>query len=49
MGDYRVPYHANNAVANPPEVYSLRGDFQGDCGRCIVGRAVWLRADISEK
>lgn len=49
QGDYRVTYYSDNAVSNPPEVYSLRDDFLGDWERCIVGRVVWAWSDVSEK
>lgn len=48
-GDYRVTCYCDNAISNPPEVYSLREDFGGDWERCIVGRVVWAWTDISEK
>lgn len=47
--DYRITYYSDNAVDNPPEVYSLMEDFEGDWNKAIVGRVVWAWSDVSGK
>ena len=47
--DYRITYYSDNAVENPPEVYSLMEDFQGDWTKAVVGRVVWAWSDVSCK
>ena len=32
-----------------PRAYSLRHDYGGDIYRCVLGRAVWMRCDITKK
>lgn len=47
--DYRITYYSDNAADNPPEVYSLMEDFEGDWNKSIVGRVVWAWSDVSGK
>lgn len=47
--DYRITYYSDNAAENPPEVYSLMEDFEGDWNKAIVGRVVWAWSDVSCK
>lgn len=47
--DYRLVYYSDNAAANPPEIYSMREDFDNDWNRAIVGRVVWAWSDVSGK
>jgi hypothetical protein len=47
--DFRIIYYSDNAVDNPPEIYSLKEDFLGDWERAIGGRVVWAWADVSLK
>lgn len=47
--DYRLVYYSDNAAANPPEIYSMRDDFENDWNRAIVGRVVWAWSDVSGK
>lgn len=47
--DYRLTYYSDNAAAYPPEVYSLKRDFEGDWHRAIVGRVIWAWSDVSGK
>ena len=47
--DCRITYYSDNAAENPPEVYSLIEDFEGDWNRAIVGRVVWAWSDVSNK
>ena len=47
--DYRITYYSDNAAENPPEVYSLMEDFDGDWNKSIVGRVVWAWSDVSCK
>lgn len=48
-GDSRITYYSDNALNNPPTVYSLQRDFYGDWDKAIVGRVIWAWADVSEK
>lgn len=45
--DWRITYYSDNAADNPPEVYSLMEDFDGDWDKSIVGRVVWAWSDVS--
>ena len=47
--DYRITYYSDNAAENPPEVYSLTEDFEGDWNKSVVGRVVWAWSDVSCK
>lgn len=47
--DWRIIFYSDNAVENPPEIYSLREDYGGDISRVIVGRVVWAWSDISRR
>ena len=47
--DFRIVYYSDNAVENPPMIYSLRSDFLNDWDRAIVGRVVWAWSDVREK
>ena len=47
--DVRITYYSDNAAENPPEVYSLMEDFEGDWHKAIVGRVVWAWSDVSNK
>ncbi|WCB45063.1 LexA family transcriptional regulator [Nitratidesulfovibrio vulgaris] len=47
--DYRLTYYSDNAAAYPPEVYSLKRDFDSDWHRAIVGRVIWAWSDVSGK
>ena len=47
--DYRITYYSDNAAENPPEVYSLMEDFEGDWNKCVVGRVLWAWSDVSCK
>ena len=47
--DYRISYYSDYSAANPPEVYSLMEDFEGDWNKSIVGRVVWAWSDVSCK
>ncbi len=47
--DFRIMYYSDNALDNPPEVYSLREDFNDNWDNCIVGRVVWAWGDVSNK
>ncbi|MCB8573639.1 phage repressor protein, partial [Bilophila wadsworthia] len=44
-----ITYYSDNAAENPPEVYSLMEDFDGDWNKSIVGRVVWAWSDVSCK
>ena len=48
-GDFRITYYSDNAVDNPPLVYSLKKDFGNDLEKSIVGRVVWAWSDVKEK
>lgn len=47
--DYRITYYSDNAAANPPEVWSLNEDFDGDWNKAVAGRVVWAWSDVSNK
>ena len=47
--DYRITYYSDNAAVNPPEVWSLNEDFDGDWGKAVAGRVVWAWSDVSNK
>lgn len=47
--DSRITYYSDNAVDNPPEVYSLKHDFDSNWERAIVGRVIWACSDVSNK
>lgn len=47
--DCRITFYSDNAATNPPEVYSLREDFNGDWEKVIAGRVIWAWSDISTK
>ncbi|WP_298068775.1 S24 family peptidase [uncultured Mailhella sp.] len=47
--DCRITYYSDNALENPPQIYSLQNDFGGDFERCIVGRVVWAWSDMKGK
>ena len=48
-GDYRITFYSDNAVQNPPLVYSWLEDFGRDWDRAIAGHVVWAWSDISNK
>ena len=48
-GDFQITYYSDNAAQNPPDVYSLHKDFDGDWEKAIVGRVVWAWSDVSNK
>lgn len=48
-GDFRITYYSDNAVDNPPLVYSLKKDFGNDLEKSIVGRVVWAWSDVKGK
>lgn len=48
-GATQVIYYSDNASENPPEVYDLEGDFDGDISKAIVGRCVWSWSDLTRK
>lgn len=45
----RVIFYSDNAQGNPPEVYTLEDDYEGEWNRAIVGRVVWAWSDLSRK
>lgn len=47
--DFRITYYSDNTAENPPSVYSLEKDFDGDWEKAIVGRVVWAWSDVREK
>ena len=48
-GDSRITFYSDNAAENPPLVYSLNRDYDGEWERVIVGHCVWAWSDISGK
>ena len=47
--DSQLTFYSDNAVNNPPMVYSVREDYDGDLSKAIVGRVVWAWSDVSNK
>lgn len=47
--DHRITFYSDNTAEYPPEVYSLKDDFQSDWNRCVAGRVIWAWSDISQK
>lgn len=47
--DFRITYYSDNTAENPPMVFSLEKDFNGDWEKAIVGRVVWAWSDVKEK
>lgn len=45
----RLTFYSDNVQENPPEVYSLEEDYNGEWDRAIVGRVVWAWSDLSRK
>ena len=48
-GDFIIQFYSDNAVRNPPMVFSLRSDYLGEWDRAIVGRIIWAWSDVREK
>lgn len=48
-GDFIIQFYSDNAVRNPPMVFSLRSDYLGEWDRAIVGRVIWAWSDVREK
>ena len=48
-GDSRITFYSDNAVENPPLVYSWRKDYDSNWEKVIVGRCVWAWSDITGK
>lgn len=49
MRHTRLTFYSDNVAENPPEVYTLETDYEGDIGRAIVGRVVWAWSDLTRK
>lgn len=49
MRHTRITFYSDNVAENPPEVYTLETDYNGDINRAIVGRVVWAWTDLSRK
>lgn len=45
----RLTFYSDNVQENPPEVYSLEEDYDGEWDRAIVGRVVWAWSDLTRK
>ena len=45
----RIIFYSDNAAENPPEMYNLAEEYEGDITRAIIGRVVWAWSDVSEK
>lgn len=47
--DFAIQFYSDNAADNPPKLYSLREDYEGELGNAIVGRVIWAWSDIRKK
>lgn len=47
--DFRITYYSDNAEEYPPLAYSLKKNFGGDWEKTIVGRVVWVWANVKGK
>lgn len=44
--DWQITFYSDNTAENPPIVYSLRKDYEGDWRRVIGGHVVWAWSDM---
>lgn len=48
-GDTELVFYSDNAVGNPPRVFRLNRDYNGDLNAAIGGRVVWAWSDMTRK
>jgi hypothetical protein len=46
--DHQIIYYSDNILEYPPEVFSLKNDFEGELDNAIIGRAVWVQNFLAE-
>lgn len=47
--DWIVQFYSDNAAKNPPMIYKLAEDFDGDITKAVVGRVIWAWTDVRGK
>ncbi len=47
--DWSLQYYSDNAAKNPPMIYRLNEDFDGDITKAVVGRVIWAWTDVRDK
>lgn len=47
--DWSIQFYSDNAAQNPPMLYSLREDYNGELSNAIVGRVIWAWSDVRGK
>lgn len=47
--DLLITFYSENSADNPPEMFSLRGDYNDTITEAIIGRCVWAWQDITGK
>ena len=44
--DWQITFYSDNALENPPMVFSLREDYGGEWAKAIGGHVVWAWSDM---
>nr|DAU30521.1 MAG TPA: putative transcriptional regulator [Caudoviricetes sp.] len=47
--DWIIQFYSDNAAENPPMLYSLREDYDGDLTKAVIGRVIWAWSDVRKK
>lgn len=47
--DWVIQFYSDNAAKNPPMIYRLNEDFDGDITKAVVGRVIWAWTDVRNK
>lgn len=47
--DWVIQFYSDNAAKNPPMIYRLGEDFDGDITKAVVGRVIWAWTDVRGK
>lgn len=47
--DYQLTFYSDNTAEFPPEVYSLKNDYENDWSRAIVGLVIRSWSDMTKK
>lgn len=45
--DWQITFYSDNALENPPMVYSLNEDYNGDWTKAVGGHVVWAWSDMN--
>lgn len=48
-GDIELVFYSDNTQGNPPRVFRLNRDYDGELARAIGGRVVWAWSDMTRK